>query len=194
MLHQLLPAPGASPTTVIRQGLSVRAGLVSEFCFNFALYYFCYNLAMDPKQFTVTGPLLAPFILGAVIGCLVFFSGGLVTGYSGAGMNPARCFGPAVVLGKDYLWRDQWVYWLGPILAGFANAALYHSIPPHHLEVYSKKEDVFTKGKVILQRVKSARYSRSNSANCSRDGASATGVYEVGNLQRGTPASPGNLV
>jgi hypothetical protein len=34
---------------------------------------------------------------------------------SGACMNPARAFGPAVMAGH---WDFHWIYWLGPLLAG----------------------------------------------------------------------------
>lgn len=44
---------------------------------------------------------------------------------SGASMNPARSFGPALVAG---LWRAHWIYWLGPTLGAVLGAALYQGL------------------------------------------------------------------
>ncbi|KAI5940007.1 aquaporin-8 isoform X2 [Manis javanica] len=55
------------------------------------------------------GPL-APFSIGFSV-TVDILAGGAV---SGACMNPARAFGPAVVANH---WDFHWIYWLGPFLA-----------------------------------------------------------------------------
>ncbi|XP_026747737.1 aquaporin-like [Trichoplusia ni] len=59
-----------------------------------------------------------PIKLGLVVAGLVY-AGGCATG---ASINPARSFGPALLQGT---WDYQWVYWVGP-LGGAALGALLH--------------------------------------------------------------------
>ena len=48
---------------------------------------------------------------------------------SGASMNPARSFGPALVSG---VWDGQWIYWIAPVLGAVIGALTYQLIrePP----------------------------------------------------------------
>jgi glycerol uptake facilitator-like aquaporin len=48
--------------------------------------------------------------------------GGALTG---AAVNPARAFGPALVSGN---WVAHVVYWVGPILGGVLAALLWHHV------------------------------------------------------------------
>jgi MIP family channel proteins len=71
----------------------------------------------------------APKVGGFAVGLVLLFDilvGGPLTG---AAMNPARAFGPALVSGQ---WVAHGVYWVGPILGGVAAALLWEHVllPP----------------------------------------------------------------
>lgn len=59
-----------------------------------------------------------PFCIGMNVGVAQFAASGL----TGAGMNPARSFGSAVL---SNTWTDHWIYWVGPISGGICGAWLY---------------------------------------------------------------------
>ncbi|KMR01394.1 aquaporin -like protein [Lasius niger] len=42
--------------------------------------------------------------------------------YTGSSMNPARTFGPAL---WNNAWKDQWIYWLGPIVGALLGTYAY---------------------------------------------------------------------
>jgi aquaporin NIP len=63
----------------------------------------------------------AAIAIGATVGLDALF-GGPVTG---ASMNPARSFGPALVTGR---WDDLWVYVAGPIAGAAAGALAYQLV------------------------------------------------------------------
>ncbi len=63
----------------------------------------------------------AAIAIGATVGLDALF-GGPVTG---ASMNPARSFGPALVSGE---WQDFWVYIVGPVIGAAVGAFAYQLV------------------------------------------------------------------
>lgn len=93
------------------------AGLLLEAVLTFALVFVVFATAIDPK-----GPThLAPIAIGLVFMVDQFIGVPL----TGASMNPARSFGPAIVAN---VWTDHWVYWLGPLIGGGLAALVYQFV------------------------------------------------------------------
>jgi aquaporin NIP len=70
----------------------------------------------------------AAIAIGGTVGLDAIF-GGPVTG---ASMNPARSFGPALAAGE---WRDFWLYVLGPLLGAALGALAYQFVRGEHPEL-----------------------------------------------------------
>lgn len=64
---------------------------------------------------------LAALAIGATVALDALWGGPI----SGASMNPARSFGPALISG---VWYDQWIYWVGPLLGACIGAGLYQAV------------------------------------------------------------------
>ena len=99
---------------------SVTTGVVLlvEFILTFMLVTSVFGTAVDERGKAVK-------IGGFGIGLTVAFNilaGGKITG---ASMNPARSFGPALVF--NY-WNWHWCYWVAPIAGGCVAALLYHHV------------------------------------------------------------------
>jgi len=90
-------------------------GIFIEAILTFFLVFTVFATAVDKR---------APkSIFGFAIGAVLVFDilmGGPLTG---ASMNPARTFGPALAAGY---FDNHLVYWIGPVLGGSAAALLYH--------------------------------------------------------------------
>jgi aquaporin NIP len=80
---------------------------------------------------------LAALAIGATVMLDALWGGPI----SGASMNPARSFGPALIAGA---WRDHWVYWLGPLIGAGLGAIVYQWIrgatPPQSVAARVSKE------------------------------------------------------
>ena len=91
-------------------GNSVMSGLAVEIILTFFLVVVIFMTAVHKK---------APkSVYGAAIGGMVFLLHLVGIPLTGASMNPARSFSPAVVSGDARLWEVQWLYWVGPIIGG----------------------------------------------------------------------------
>jgi MIP family channel proteins len=95
----------------------VRA-LILETVMTFTLVYVI--LATTSSRNFKIAPL-AGLAIGFTLGLNVMF-GGAITGGS---LNPARSFGPALIMGN---FNYHWIYWIAPIIGGLIAAGLYKAI------------------------------------------------------------------
>lgn len=82
----------------------------------FFLVFVVFGTAVDPKA-----PRVGGFAIGLTVAADILAIGPL----TGASMNPARSFGPAVASG---IFEGQAVYWIGPIIGGIAAGLLYDTL------------------------------------------------------------------
>ncbi|MEM3382614.1 MAG: MIP/aquaporin family protein [Nitrososphaerales archaeon] len=95
-------------------GKSEGIAAVVEIILTFFLVFTIMGVAVDKRA----PPGFAGLIIGLVVAMDIWIGGPL----TGASMNPARTFGPALVSGN---WTAHWVYWVGPIVGGLIAALLY---------------------------------------------------------------------
>jgi len=105
--------------------LNAGQGFGAEIIFTFIFVFVVFATAISPFVGKVAplagggeyGPgKLTPFAVGMTI--LILHTVGIPL--TGASMNPARSFGPAVIVG---CWENHWVYWFGPLF-GSTSAAI----------------------------------------------------------------------
>lgn len=105
-----LGTPAISPGIDFVQAVGIEA-IVTLF-----LMTAVFGTMLDPR-----GPNLGGFGIGLIITMNIFAVGSL----TGAAMNPARAFGPALASGA---WDDHLVWWIGPIIGAVLAAVVYHYV------------------------------------------------------------------
>ncbi|MFN8638656.1 MAG: aquaporin [Dehalococcoidia bacterium] len=103
-------------TPMLGTGVTFTQGVVLEALMTFFLMLAVFGTALDER-----GPKLGALLIGLTITMDIAFAGTL----TGASMNPARTFGPALVSGT---WTNHLVYWVGPIFGAVAAAILYEFV------------------------------------------------------------------
>jgi MIP family channel proteins len=120
LVKLLLPAAAVRTAMlgvpVIASSVSLTQAIGIELILTFFLVTAVFGTAVSPD---------APRVAGFGIGLVLLFDilvGGPLTG---AAMNPARAFGPALIAGE---WLGHGVYWIGPIAGGILAALLWEYV------------------------------------------------------------------
>ena len=106
-------------TTISQTALQGKAfpGLIAELVATFFLMWAIMGMAVNdraPRNW-------AGLVIGAALGVGVM----IIAPLTGASLNPARSFGPALASGE---WSDFWVYILGPILGAILAAMAFTAL------------------------------------------------------------------
>lgn len=104
------------PAFALSAGVGVGPALVLEIVMTFGLVYTVYATAVDPKKGNIG--IIAPIAIGFIVGANILVGGA----FTGASMNPAVSFGPAVV---SWSWANHWIYWAGPLIGGGLAGLIY---------------------------------------------------------------------
>jgi aquaporin TIP len=97
----------------IASNVTLLQAVILEAIATFFLVFVVFGTAVDPRA-----PKVGGFAIGLTIAADILAIGPL----TGASMNPARSFGPAVVTG---IFEGQTAFWVGPLVGGIAAAILY---------------------------------------------------------------------
>jgi MIP family channel proteins len=106
---------GSAGAPVLSPVMDVGTGTVLEAILTFLLVYAVFGTAVDDR-----GPWLKT--AGLTIGLVIAFEIMAFGPLTGAAMNPARWFGPALIGG---LWSDAIVWTVGPIAGGIIASVVY---------------------------------------------------------------------
>lgn len=113
-----LGTPTLGTTPGLSWNVSVATGILVEAVLTFLLVFVVYGTGMDPRgAFNAVGG----FAIGLTITVDIMMGGPL----TGAAMNPARWFGPAVV---SQFFDNWYVYWIGPFLGAVIAGVVYSRV------------------------------------------------------------------
>jgi MIP family channel proteins len=107
---------GGTPDIPVNAGIPVVSmvqAITIEAVLTFFLVFVVYGSAVDARA-----PKTGGLAIGLTVALDILFGGPL----TGAAMNPARTFGPALISGH---WNNHIVYWIGPLIGGALAGLIY---------------------------------------------------------------------
>jgi aquaporin Z len=110
--------PSHIGTPALGGGIGPASGIAIEAILTVVLLIAVFGTAIDPR-----GPKVGGLAIGFAVGADILMGGPL----TGAAMNPARWFGPALASGHL---QDWYVWWIGPLIGAAIAAALYRFVLP----------------------------------------------------------------
>lgn len=117
LVKACFPANVGRMTSLGTPQMATAMGLLTGIGIEALLTFFLVS-AVFGTAVSVDAPSVGGFAIGLAIFTCILVGGGL----TGAAMNPARAFGPALVSSD---WFAQVVYWVGPLLGGSAAAGVW---------------------------------------------------------------------
>lgn len=105
-------------TPALARDFPVANGILVEAVMTFFLVFVFFAAAVDTRG---AFGRMAGFAVGLAVATDVLLGGA----FTGASMNPARAFGPALAA---RFWLHHGVYWVGPLLGGALAAVLYQGV------------------------------------------------------------------
>ncbi|MGH7613603.1 MAG: MIP/aquaporin family protein [Gemmatimonadales bacterium] len=120
LLRALFSAPAVAAVSAGTPQLSANVGFVQAIGIEAVFTFFLVSAVFGTA---VSGA--APKIGGFGIGLAIFVAAVVAGGLTGAAINPARAFGPALVSGS---WHSQAVYWVGPVVGAVAAGWVWKAI------------------------------------------------------------------
>ena len=103
----------AAGTPDLGDNVTKMQGIMIEAVLTFFLVFVVYGTAVDARA-----PKIGGLAIGLTVALDILFGGPL----TGAAMNPARTFGPALASAH---WNNHLVYWIGPLLGGALAGLVY---------------------------------------------------------------------
>lgn len=123
-------SPVSLGTPVLGPGVEPGTAIFVEAVLTFFLVFVILQVALDER---------APrHVYGLVIGLVL--AGDMLAGapITGAAVNPARAFGPALASGA---WSHQYVYWVGPLIGAVIATVAHTLLRPDALVQVADKEE-----------------------------------------------------